>query len=267
MRPLNADDRTRATSQSAEAFIKPNDRLTSLERLEIYNRQYWFRVLDCLYDDYPGLRAALGGTKFQRLAKAYLERYPSSSFTLRNLGQHLVQFIRDEPRWTQPHQLLALDMVQVEWAQIVAFDGEAKRPVNFKQLAGREPDQIYLQLQPYISLLELVHPVDEVVVRILRDDDKMRSEASNAVELESRISRRGIARQIKRGKTRLLVHRLDYEVYFKRLEPAQFRLLQALQSGASLADACGLLKKTSPEKLGAWFETWAALRWFWVSKR
>ena len=30
-----------------------------LRGLEIYNRQYWFRVLDCLYDDYPGLRAIL----------------------------------------------------------------------------------------------------------------------------------------------------------------------------------------------------------------
>ena len=38
----------------AAAFIKPNDRLSSFERLEIYNCQYWFRVLDCLYDDYPG---------------------------------------------------------------------------------------------------------------------------------------------------------------------------------------------------------------------
>ncbi len=26
-------------------FIKPNDRLRSFERLEIYNRQYWFRLL------------------------------------------------------------------------------------------------------------------------------------------------------------------------------------------------------------------------------
>jgi len=34
----------------AAAFIKPNDRLSSFERLEIYNRQYWFRVLDCLYE-------------------------------------------------------------------------------------------------------------------------------------------------------------------------------------------------------------------------
>jgi hypothetical protein len=74
----------------AAEFIKPNDRLSSFERLEIYNRQYWFRVLDCLYDDYPGLRAILGERKFMKLATAYLARYPSDSYTLRDLGNPLV---------------------------------------------------------------------------------------------------------------------------------------------------------------------------------
>ena len=50
----------RPMEEAAADFIKPNDRLSSFERLEIYNRQYWFRVLDCLWDDYPGLRAVLG---------------------------------------------------------------------------------------------------------------------------------------------------------------------------------------------------------------
>ena len=47
------------TAVAAE-FIKPNDRLTSFARLEIYNRMYWFRIIDSLYEDAPGLRAALG---------------------------------------------------------------------------------------------------------------------------------------------------------------------------------------------------------------
>ena len=66
-RPLTAQDGMqskwrdgRAMADVADSFIKPNDRLTSFDRLEIYNRVYWFRVLDCLYDDYPGLRAVLG---------------------------------------------------------------------------------------------------------------------------------------------------------------------------------------------------------------
>src|SRR5205085_3089399 len=79
-------------SDLAARFIKPNDRLTSFERLEIYNRVYWFRVLDCLYDDYPGLRAVLGERKFMKLITAYLATYPSASFTLRNLGSRLEKF-------------------------------------------------------------------------------------------------------------------------------------------------------------------------------
>ena len=88
----------------AAQFIKPNDRLSSFERLEIYNRVYWFRVLDCLYDDYPGLRAIVGERKFMKLTTAYLAKYPSASFTLRNLGQRLEKFLREEPHWIAPER-------------------------------------------------------------------------------------------------------------------------------------------------------------------
>ena len=39
----------------AGRYIKPNDRLTSFERLEIYNRQYWFRVIAAVSEDFPAL--------------------------------------------------------------------------------------------------------------------------------------------------------------------------------------------------------------------
>src|SRR5579863_8582523 len=79
----------RATREVVDAIVKPNDRLTSFERLEIYNRQYWFRILSALADDFPGLRAILGERQFEKLATAYLIDCPSESFTLRNLGARL----------------------------------------------------------------------------------------------------------------------------------------------------------------------------------
>ena len=84
----------RPTKKIAAEFIKPNDRVNSFERLEIYNKQYWFRLLDSFDDDYPGLRAVLGERKFFALAEKYIERYPSASFTLRNLGSRLEKFLR-----------------------------------------------------------------------------------------------------------------------------------------------------------------------------
>jgi len=115
----------------AKEFIKPNSRVTAFERLEIYNRQYWFRVQDCLYEDYPGLRAILGERKFSRLAQRYLERFPSESFTLRNLGRNLETFIRDEPRFTQPRYSQCLDMARLEWAHVEAFDERADQCTKY----------------------------------------------------------------------------------------------------------------------------------------
>src|SRR5579871_273024 len=70
----------------AAAYVKPNDRLTARERLEIYSRSYWYRLLDSLYEDYPGLRAVVGQRAFHRLSQAYLADLPSASWTMRNLG-------------------------------------------------------------------------------------------------------------------------------------------------------------------------------------
>jgi len=71
----------RPMEEVAAEFIRPNDRLTALERLEIYHRMYWFRLIDCATDDCPGLRSVLGARRFERLVRAYLAKYPSRSFT------------------------------------------------------------------------------------------------------------------------------------------------------------------------------------------
>src|ERR1700739_799137 len=100
MQPLTRSERMQRKAPGGERmsayaarYIKPNDRLTSFERLEIYNRQYWFRVLGSLAEDYPGLRAVLGGSHFEAMSVAYLSAHPSRSFTLRNLGSKLVEWL------------------------------------------------------------------------------------------------------------------------------------------------------------------------------
>src|ERR1700745_1067659 len=45
----------RPMAQFAAEFIKPTDRLSSFDRLEIYNRQYWFWILGFLYYEYSGV--------------------------------------------------------------------------------------------------------------------------------------------------------------------------------------------------------------------
>jgi hypothetical protein len=244
----------------AAGFIKPNDRLTSFERLEIYNRQYWFRLLDCFYDDYPGLRAVLGERCFARLAEAYLAEHPSKSFSLRNLGRRLVEFLEAHPRWAARRQQLALDMARLEWAQIEAFDNEAKPPLTLETLRDTDPARTPLRLQPHLTLLALSHPVDEFLVQIKRAE-RLRDEASNAVEAHPVRLRRRLKRRLKPGAVFLAVHRHHDTVYYKRLEPAAFRLLSAFRIKASIAEACLQLDVGDAGKVKKWFESWASLGW------
>jgi len=261
MRPLADGQRlSRRAGGVAASLIKPNDRLTSFERLEIYNRQYWWRVLDCFYEDFPGLRAVLGERRFRRLAVDYLERHPSTSFTLRNLGQKLVAFL-ETGRWPR----LALDMARLEWAHIEAFDNAAKEPMTPDQLLDSNPARLCLRLQPHITFLALQYPLDDYLIR-LRAHERFRGEASNAAEDSTGARRFRPPPLPARQAIRVAVHRHRNVVHYKRVSAGEFQVLTAIGSGQSLAAAL-----RGVEDHGAtvqrWFHDWAALGWFWFKPR
>jgi len=273
MRPLGRENAMqkkwidgRPTKKIAESFIKPNDRLTSFERLEIYNQQYWFRLRDCFYKDYPGLRAVLGDKIFGRFADAYLAKFPSQSYTLRNLGSRLVKFIEAGPRLVSPHQQLALDMARLEWAHIEAFDNEATTPLQPNDLLDADAAKIRLRLQPHFTLLKLQYEVDEFLLK-LKSDSSLRREASNAMERHRKKPQPWLNQKWKRQEIFLAVHRYQDRVYYKRLEPAQFHVLSALQKDVTLKKASAKLAGLKiPGDWGAtiqkWFSSWTALGWF-----
>src|SRR5579862_9447828 len=84
MQPLTPDEQMQTLSRDgremntvAESFIAPNSRLNAFERLEIYNRQYWFRVLGAFVEDFPALRSVMRTRAFEALSIAYLDAHPS----------------------------------------------------------------------------------------------------------------------------------------------------------------------------------------------
>lgn len=274
-RPLAPGDRTqrrwtdgRATEKVFSSVIKPSATLEPIERLEIYNRMYWFRIQECFSEDSPGLRAFLGEERFWKLADAYLARYPSHSFSLRNLCSNLVRFLADEPSWTAPHTDAALDIARFEWAQIVAFDGLALKPLSKKQIQTIEPEKLRVRVQPYVSVLTLSYAVDEYVMAVKRGDAGLRGEASQAVV--SRKGRKSSAadRGLKKEAVEVAVHRSENQLYYKRLTPEAAAILRNLAAGQPVATACTRAmrgSKLSPQKqvelIQRWFALWMRLGW------
>ena len=273
-RPLTRDDGMQAawtdgspTADVAATFIKPNDRLTSFERLQIYNQQYWWRLLASFAEDYPGLRAVIGQRKFDRLGIAYIEACGSISWTMRNLGRRLEDFLRAHPDLTAPHERLAVDVARVEWARVLAFDDPEKRRLQPEQIATVPADRLRISLQPYITLLELSHPVDELLLK-LKESEIETGAFSNAVSSDRPRRRMRLTARPSRKPIYLAVHRHKLSVYYKRLEPEAFQLLTALRNDAPLEAACAqafadskALPETNAAKVQQWFATWMRLGW------
>jgi hypothetical protein len=264
------DSSGRSMHAQAREFIKPNDRLSSFERLEIYNRQYWFRVLDSLTDDFPGLRAIVGERRFERISRAYLAECPSRSYTLRDLGSRLPAWLRRHPEFTHPRETLALQMARLEWAHTEAFDAAAKRALGPEDLLEVTP-ALKLSLQPHIRLLQLSYPLDELLLSVKEGLKKHDSDVASNAGSTQRKTHPAIAsiEELKPQPIYLAVHRKQFAVYCRRLEREAFRVLRAIECGEPLGRALehgGRSSKLGPDELAArfqvWFADWSQMGWF-----
>ncbi len=229
-RPLTADyemqrttDEGIPTADIAASYISPNNRLTSFERLEIYNRQYWFRLITAVSEDYPTLNAVLGPKRFDALILAYLGEHPSTSWTLRDLGAKLPAFLDAHPEFGGRRHRLAVDVANLELAYVDAFDGKQLDPLTTEeaQAIGAESR---LFLQPHLRLLELAYPVDNLVLAVKKETPEVDIVSSAATQREA--ADRAKIPPIKREAVFLAVHRYDDSVYYRRLEKETFLLLR-----------------------------------------
>ncbi|MBZ5523093.1 MAG: DNA-binding domain-containing protein [Acidobacteriia bacterium] len=273
--PLTAGERMNPRTPGGKSakkivaeIIKPSDRLTSFERLEIYSRDYWFRILSSLAEDYPGLRAVIGQKGFDQLLIAFLTECPSESFTLRNLGARLEGWLRDHLEFAPEVERLALDMVRLEWADIEAYDRAEFPRLTENDLRSLPEDPVF-HLQPYLLLLDLSYPVDDLLLSIRHNDEQHSDIASNVVKMRAHRCRSGRLKLPGPRKVYLAVHRCDDCVYFKRLERDAFALLRALQQGKPLSQAIEASVNWSnvdvehvTGQVHDWFANWSNLGWF-----
>ena len=256
----------RSLSDLAAAYIKPNDRLTSFERLEIYNRQYWFRVIGAISEDFPALNAVLGEKKFQTLVLAYLKENPSTSFTLRNLGARLPHWLKEHTEFAPRRHRLICDVARLEWAYVESFDGAAISPLSEDDLRGLAADST-LTLQPHLQLIHLQYPVDDLVLAVHRATPEA-DIVSNAASEHKKPKKFRLA-SMRRMPIYLAVHRFDDSVYYRRIDREAFAMLCALQRQETLGNALDsafsdseLAPEEQAQKIQDYFAHAAQLGWF-----
>ena len=124
-----ARDEIDAAPDEAEQVVTRSRALTAVERLAIYGSAYYGRLLECLREEFPATAHALGEETFDAFAAAYLQNYPSRSYTLTQLGKNFPSFLVEtrperepgEPEVSWPEFLA--DLARFEWTFSEVFDG------------------------------------------------------------------------------------------------------------------------------------------------
>jgi hypothetical protein len=146
----------------------------------------------------------------------------------------------------------------------------ALRPEDLRAEAGAN---LKLKLQPYVRLLDLKYPVDDLLLEVRKEDEDT-DFASNAFQERHKRKRVQAVAKLKPAEIFLAVHRVDDSVYFRRIEREEFAILRALRDGKVLGKAIEAAFRRSrvpaEERAGLvqqWFQNWAALGWFCAPAR
>lgn len=247
-----------SSAADAEAVLTRSKALPALDRLAVYGHAYFARLLDCLREEYPVLKAALGDEVFDGFAAEYLQRFPSRSYTLFELGTRFPQFLRDtrpadagadgEPAWPD----FLIDLATLELAFNEVFDGpgtEGKPALDASAVAAVPPDHlpdVRLVPAPCVRVFAFRYPVHTYLTAVRRGGDPPLPDP---------------------GETFLAVTRQRYTVkHFELSEPAH-ALLSALLRGEPLGAAIAAVPSGSDgadfeSRLGEWFRDWAAQGFF-----
>lgn len=218
--------------------LRPSTGLEPEECIGLYRGMYGLRMAESLEVDYPVVAAFIGERRFQTLVHNYVRSFPSRSYTLNRLGDHLPEYIASSR--VKDHRFLA-DLARMELAITQVFDEVETPPLTPGQLQRlREADLLTLRLRPVRAarILQFDHPVDDAF-------QAWRDERPLAVPAPKR--------------SWLLIHRSDYTVLRNSLTEASFKLLSSLAEGATVLEA---LERSagaaSPAELLATFRDWAA---------
>jgi len=235
-------ERARAAIPAAEArkIVKPSATLEPLERLDIYRGMYLLRMEEALAIDYPALKHFLGDDTFMRLVARFVDVYPSRSYTLNRLGDHLPEFLATVEDIRSPG--FCRELARLEYALTQVFD-EQETPRMTQEAIQSVPEDAWenARLKPVAAfrLGEFDYPVSEYV---------------GAVDEENAFPR------IRKRKTFVVAYRSNFRVQRLDLTKSAYQMLSELASGKKLGDtlmaSAAWRPKVKESQLFEWFREW-----------
>ena len=152
----------------AEALIL-NNGLPAKERLAIYGRSFYGRLLEIMQQEFPSLRHALGEDLFSQFSFTYLEEYPPTSYTLYELGKNFPKYLSEsrpvdiQENW--PDFIIELATLERIFSEVFHDQGPETLTTKEELLTIEQ-----IQASPWTRTLNCQFPVHHYFLKIRKGE-------------------------------------------------------------------------------------------------
>lgn len=234
-------------AKTLEDLVTRGPRLSAVDRLGLYHYAYHARLVECLADDYPGVKHALGDARFETLARGYIEAHPSRSPNLNSYGRGFADYARTQGAWLPEHDFVA-DLARLEWAMVEVVHARPSPSLSMALLEQLPPEawpELKLVPAPALRFIEAEFPVNRYLQAVRRDQSP---------ELPAR------------GWSGTAIYRKDFVIWRMDFTPPMAGVLKAILAGQPLGAALETLPIHEDERLASdvmvWFREWVSGSFF-----
>lgn len=263
MNPISPSGRP--MKEEAKDYISPSPTLQSDQRIQIYNQQFWWRLLNTLHDAFPLVTRLFGYQEFnEKIGVPYIEKYLPNHWSLSYLGNRLAQWVEEE--YDHEDKSLVRIAVRLDYAYNESFIAAHLCPMGASALSRQADISELLSktayLQPHLHLFAL--------------DYDLFSFRDVFLEEEPDYWLTHNFPEIKKEKPYhvVLFRDVNNNVVSDQLTSGEFRVLERFQKGSTIEEAIQWLEKQdkelqreTAEDLHNWVKKWMIKQWLTLEKK
>lgn len=251
--PLLDDDSIQPFSPSghpiekeAARFIMKSPTLAPFERIQIYNQQYWWRLIGIMQEAFPLLTRLFGYEDFNKMiAIPYLTAFPPNDWSLNTLGKRLPDWISRSYQLEDKELVLNAAVFEEQFHELFFKKKEAVQEEDFAVKR--------LYMQPSAALLKF--PYDLILFR----KEMLKEEVDYWISHPFP--------ELVKNQIHVLFYRSSLKfIKTKPISIVEWGILNQFKKGTTIDELCGWIenqsddfRKNAEENLQKWFGEWTSL--------
>ena len=245
-------------AEEAARYIVPSPTLRPHQRIQIYNQQYWWRLLNTLHINFPLATRLFGRHAFnEEIGIPYLLKYPPNHWSLSVMGERLPAWILES--YLEPDQTLVHHAAALDWAFTANYIATQLPKLDLVRLTQENPESLLdltFYLQPHIHLFKWEY--DLMTFR----DSFLQQDADYWIDHRFP--------ELPKGKTYhfILYRNAKNNPAWREITQGEYLLLDCFKKGSSMAAACEFLETQEASlyndvaaHLQKWVQDWTQLGW------